>query len=135
MTSLFNSKCKPCFIFDNGAVNFMSALCIRFRIANSCTRWCRISESLKGFRKMWDGRIFLKTSVPLSKDLSNEPNFSRINLAGRWTVGTPTKHQVSKRQFSKRLVSKRPVSKRQVYKTSGLQKVRFQNVCFQNVQF
>jgi hypothetical protein len=35
---------------------------------------------------MWDGRIFLKTSVPLSKDLSNEPNFSRINLAGHWTV-------------------------------------------------
>ncbi len=35
---------------------------------------------------MGDGRIFLKTSrdTSLNKDLSNEPNFDRIHLAGQY---------------------------------------------------
>jgi hypothetical protein len=40
-----------------------------------------------------------------------------------FTIGTPTKCQVSKRQVSKRPVSKR--LKRQVYITSALQNIRF----------
>ncbi len=35
---------------------------------------------------MWDGKIFLKTSPEASfnKDLSNEPKFDRIHLAGQY---------------------------------------------------
>jgi hypothetical protein len=35
---------------------------------------------------MGDGRIFLKTrhNVSFNKDLSNEPNFDRIQLAGQY---------------------------------------------------
>jgi hypothetical protein len=38
---------------------------------------------------MGDGRIFLKTRCDASfeKDLSNEPNFDRIHLAGQYLSG------------------------------------------------
>ncbi len=46
----------------------------------------RRSHTLKGSHLMGDGRIFLKTrrDTSFNKDLSNEPNFDRIHLAG-WT--------------------------------------------------
>jgi hypothetical protein len=41
------------------------------------------AESLKGSHKMGDGRFFLNLCASLfNKDLSNEPNFSQIHLAG-----------------------------------------------------
>jgi hypothetical protein len=62
--SLFNSKCKRCSTVDNGAMNFIPTLVIRFRITNSCTSWRGIFEGLSqdGGR----GAFFLKTSAPLS---------------------------------------------------------------------
>jgi hypothetical protein len=60
----------------------------------TCLQWTRIliansynTESLKGSHRMADGPIFLKISDPLrliNRYLSNEPNFSRINLAGQY---------------------------------------------------
>jgi hypothetical protein len=46
----------------------------------------RRSHALKGSHSMGDGRIFLKTSrdTSFNKDLSNEPNFDRIHLAGQY---------------------------------------------------
>jgi hypothetical protein len=46
----------------------------------------RRSLALKGSHSMGDGRIFLKTGRDASfhKDLSNEPNFDRIHLAGQY---------------------------------------------------
>ncbi len=45
----------------------------------------RRSHTLKGSHWMWDGRIFLKTRLDafFNKDLSNEPNFDWIHLAGQ----------------------------------------------------
>jgi hypothetical protein len=44
----------------------------------------RRSHVLKGSHSMGGGRIFLKTrrNASFNKDLSNEPNFDRIHLAG-----------------------------------------------------
>jgi hypothetical protein len=44
------------------------------------------AESLRGFHSMGDERIFLKNRCASSfnKDLSNEPNFGRIHLAGQY---------------------------------------------------
>ncbi len=46
----------------------------------------RRSQALKGSHSMGDGRIFLKTGrdASFNKDLSNEPNFDRIHLAGQY---------------------------------------------------
>jgi hypothetical protein len=46
----------------------------------------RRSHTLKGSHSMGDGRIFLKTRRDASfyKDLSNEPNFNGINIAGQY---------------------------------------------------
>ena len=46
----------------------------------------RRSHALKGSHSMGDGRIFLKTGrdASINKDLSNEPNFDRIHLAGQY---------------------------------------------------
>ncbi len=46
----------------------------------------RRSHALKGSHWMGDGRIFLKTGrdASFNKDLSNEPNFDRIHLAGQY---------------------------------------------------
>jgi hypothetical protein len=46
----------------------------------------RRSHSLKGSYSMGDGRIFIKTrrDASFNKDLSNEPNFDRIHLAGQY---------------------------------------------------
>jgi hypothetical protein len=46
----------------------------------------RRSHTLKGSHSMGDGRIFLKTGRDASfiKDLSNEPNFDWIHLAGQY---------------------------------------------------
>ncbi len=44
------------------------------------------SHALKGSHSMGDGRIFLKAGrdASFNKDLSNEPNFDRIHLAGQY---------------------------------------------------
>jgi len=44
------------------------------------------SHALKGSHSMGDGRIFLKSlcDTSFNKDLSNEPNFGRIYLAGQY---------------------------------------------------
>jgi hypothetical protein len=46
----------------------------------------RHSHALKGSHSMGDGRICLKTGrdASFNKDLSNEPNFDRIHLAGQY---------------------------------------------------
>jgi hypothetical protein len=46
----------------------------------------RHSHTLKGSHSMGDGRIFLKTrrDASFNKDLSNEPNFHWIHLAGQY---------------------------------------------------
>jgi hypothetical protein len=46
----------------------------------------RRSHALKGSHWMGDGRIFLKTGrdASFNKDISNEPNFDRIHLAGQY---------------------------------------------------
>ncbi len=46
----------------------------------------RRSHALKGSHSMGDGRIFRKTgrNTSFNKDLSNEPNFNRIHLAGQY---------------------------------------------------
>jgi hypothetical protein len=46
----------------------------------------RRSHSLKGSHSMGGGRIFLKTrrDASFNEDLSNEPNFDRIHLAGQY---------------------------------------------------
>ena len=46
----------------------------------------RHSHALKGSHSMGDGRIFLKNGhdASFNKDLSNEPNFERIHLAGQY---------------------------------------------------
>jgi hypothetical protein len=45
----------------------------------------RRPHTLKGSHSMGEGWIFLKTrrDVSFNKDLSNEPSFDRIHLAGR----------------------------------------------------
>jgi hypothetical protein len=54
-------------------------------MGNYCTRWrpCVKGLSLDGGR-----RIFLKSrcDVSFNKDLSNEPNFDWIHLAGQYTL-------------------------------------------------
>ncbi len=44
------------------------------------------SNTLKGSQRMGGGRIFLKTycSSLINEDLSNDPNFGRIHLAGQY---------------------------------------------------
>jgi hypothetical protein len=54
-----------------------------------CVPYCAFgqgAESLKGSHSMGDRRIFLKNRRASSfyKDLSNEPNFGRIHLAGQY---------------------------------------------------
>jgi hypothetical protein len=62
---------------------FMAALTIGILIANSCTRWRRIFIGLSqdggwaNFSKNLLASFF-------NKYLSNEPNFSRIHLAGQY---------------------------------------------------
>ncbi len=57
---------------------------------NCCTivNWktSKRSNTLKGSQRMGGGRIFLKTyrASLFNKDLSNEPNFGWINLAGQY---------------------------------------------------
>ncbi len=57
---------------------------------NWCHNWQvknrRRSHPSTGSHSMGDGRIFLKTrrDASFNKDLSNEPNFDRIHLAGQY---------------------------------------------------
>ncbi len=46
----------------------------------------RRSQALKGSHEIRDGRILLKhpRDTSFNKDLSNEPNFGRIYLAGQY---------------------------------------------------
>ncbi len=64
-------------------MNFIPALAIRFRIANSCTRWRGIIKGLSQDGGRADCFKNLLASL-ISKDLSKEPNFSQIHLAGQY---------------------------------------------------
>jgi hypothetical protein len=67
-------------------MNFIHALAIRFRIANSCTTWSE--EIFKGLSQDGGRADFsknLRASI-FNKGLSNEPNFGRIHLAGQYLV-------------------------------------------------
>jgi hypothetical protein len=66
---------------------FMLELEIRFKIANSRSRWCRIFKGLS--QDGWGWADFSKNlSVSLfNKGLSNESNFGQIHLAGQYLSG------------------------------------------------
>jgi hypothetical protein len=74
-------------MLNQGAVRAVCALlriCPLSAMANYCIRDGTIA--LKGSHSMRDRRIFLKSlrDNPFDKDLSNEPNFGRIHLAGQY---------------------------------------------------
>jgi hypothetical protein len=77
-----NQKCKHCSAVDNGAMNLTSAFEIRFRIANSCMRWRGIFRGLSQDRGRTDFSRKLCAFL-FYKDLSIEPSFCRIHLAGQ----------------------------------------------------
>ncbi len=66
-----------------GMMHFILALAIRSRIVNSCTRWRGIFKELSQEGGQADFSKNLRASH-LNKGLSNEPNFGRINLAGKY---------------------------------------------------
>jgi hypothetical protein len=66
-----------------GAMNFIPALGIRFRTANSCTRRREIFTGLSQDGGRADFSKSLRASL-FNKYQSNEPNFSRIHLAGQF---------------------------------------------------
>ena len=68
--------------YPYGATNFIPALAIRFRIANSCTTWSEIFKGLSQDGGQADFSKNLRTSL-FNKGLSNEPNFGRIHLVGQ----------------------------------------------------
>jgi hypothetical protein len=70
-------KANTCVAYPFGAMNFISLLGIRFRIANSCTRWCGIFKGLSQDGGQADFSKNLHASL-LNKGLSSEPS--------RWTV-------------------------------------------------
>ncbi len=65
---------------ETGANSQTAHLAIKCLMANYCIRWRGVFKGLSQ-----DGRIFLKNcrASSFNKDLSNEPNFSRIHLAGQ----------------------------------------------------
>ena len=66
------------------------ALCALLRICPLTAEWpITVRDGaleLKGSQRMRGGRIFLKTfgAHLFSEDLSNEPNFGRVHLAGQY---------------------------------------------------
>ncbi len=68
--------------YPYGATNFISALAIRFPIANSYTTWSEIFKGLSQDGERADFSKSLRASL-FNKGLSNEPNFGRIHLAGQ----------------------------------------------------
>jgi hypothetical protein len=53
--------------YSYSMMNFVPLLGIQIKIANSCTRWyCEALWYFKGLSQDGNGRIFLKTSTPLS---------------------------------------------------------------------
>ncbi len=66
------------------AMNILRSYLNCYTIVNWKTR--KHTNTLKGSRRMGGGRIFLKSLRDISfyKDLSNEPNFGRIHLAGQY---------------------------------------------------
>jgi hypothetical protein len=69
--------------YPYGATNFIPALAIRFRIANSCTSCREIFTELSQDGERADFSKNLRASL-FNKDLSNGPNFGRIHLAGQY---------------------------------------------------
>jgi hypothetical protein len=61
-------------------MNFIPALGIRFRIANSCMMWRGMFKGLSQDEGRADFSKNLRASL-LNKGLLNEPNFGRIHLA------------------------------------------------------
>jgi hypothetical protein len=68
------------------AMNAASVCKLRNGVGNWQLKNRRRCHSLKGSHSIGDGRIFLKTrrGASFNKDLSNEPNFDQIHLAGQY---------------------------------------------------
>jgi hypothetical protein len=79
-------KRPQCLLFSTvkGGMNILRSYLNCSTIVNWKTR--KRSNNLKGSPRMGGGRIFLKTSRAslFNEDLSNEPNFGWIHLAGQY---------------------------------------------------
>jgi hypothetical protein len=64
-------------------IQLCAPLAIRFRIANRCTRWRRNFKGLSQNGGQADCSKNLRASLS-NDDLSNEPKFGRIHLAGQY---------------------------------------------------
>ncbi len=87
LTSAFE-KAGTSAAYPYGAMNFILALAIYFRIAktvNSCTRWRGIFKELSQDGGRDDYSKHLRASL-FKKGLSNEPNLGRIHLTGQYRV-------------------------------------------------
>ena len=80
----YTLKCEKKSKSLHPSVRLTAHLAIECIMGNYCTRWrpCVKGLSLDG----GGGRIFLESRryVSFNKDLSNEPNFNRIHLAGQY---------------------------------------------------
>jgi hypothetical protein len=78
---------NPCMMLNQrrsqSRVRLTAHLAIECIMGNYCTGW---RPCVKGLSLDGGGRIFLKNRCDISfnKDLSNEPNFNRIHLAGQY---------------------------------------------------
>jgi hypothetical protein len=85
------AKPPRCFLFSTvkGEINILRSYLNCSTIVNWKTR--KHTNTLKGSQRMGFGRIFLKTfrASLFNEDLSNEPNFGRIHLAGHYLQGNP----------------------------------------------
>jgi hypothetical protein len=78
---------NPCITYNQrrsqSGVRITTQLTIRYFLVSYCTDG---AVTLKGFQRNGDGQIFLKTlgASLFNDDLSNEPDFGRIHLAGQW---------------------------------------------------
>jgi hypothetical protein len=76
--------------YPYGAMNFIPALAIHFRVANSCMKWCGI---FTGLSQDGDRRIFLKTYAPLYLIKAFQMNLISaisISLDRTFKAGSPT---------------------------------------------
>ncbi len=92
---LVSGRARPCcdkYEYNGGStkrmgklseMNFIPALAIRFRITNSCIRWRGIFKRLSQDGGRADFSKNLLASL-FNKDLSKEPNFGQIHLAGQY---------------------------------------------------
>jgi hypothetical protein len=60
-------------------LNFMPELAFCVQVANICTRWLSQDGEREDFSKNLRASLF-------NVDLSNEPNFSQIHLAGQYLL-------------------------------------------------